>query len=246
MNNKTLIEKIVPLVFSTSYLALFILLTISAANKWNEISQNSFMFAILALSLVAVVYPLIKRERTNLPEKIIVVTCFTLLIIAIIVFASVSDGKYREPVIEISSAVTGGLLALYGIGITIKFNRLEKEKDEIEKAKPNVFPIGEQTWVQLDEKTKIQRDLFVRKDLSDFEEAKKLAEKHNIKLDKFKNTVGHVMNEFYEEFCQKDLIQPTFVYCYPIEVSPLTKKDKDPRFVQRFELFVNGKELANA
>ena len=176
MNNKTLIEKIVPLVFSTSYLALFILLTISAANKWNEISQNSFMFAILALSLVAVVYPLIKRERTNLPEKIIVVTCFTLLIIAIIVFASVSDGKYREPVIEISSAVTGGLLALYGIGITIKFNRLEKEKDEIEKAKPNVFPIGEQTWVQLDEKTKIQRDLFVRKDLSDFEEAKKTDE----------------------------------------------------------------------
>ena len=80
----------------------------------------------------------------------------------------------------------------------------------------------------------------------DFDEAKKLAEKHNIKLDKFKNTVGHVMNEFYEEFCQKDLIQPTFVYCYPIEVSPLTKKDKDPRFVQRFELFVNGKELANA
>ena len=80
----------------------------------------------------------------------------------------------------------------------------------------------------------------------DFDEAKAFAEKHGIKLDKFKNTVGHVMNEFYEEFCQKDLIQPTFVYCYPIEVSPLTKKDKDPRFVQRFELFVNGKELANA
>ena len=82
--------------------------------------------------------------------------------------------------------------------------------------------------------------------ITDFEEAKKLAEEHHIKLDKFKNTVGHVMNEFYEEFCQKDLIQPTFVYRYPIEVSPLTKKDKDPRYVQRFELFVNGKELANA
>lgn len=82
--------------------------------------------------------------------------------------------------------------------------------------------------------------------ITDFEEAKKLAEAHHIKLDKFKNTVGHIMNEFYEEFCQADLIQPTFVYRYPIEVSPLTKKDKDPRFVQRFELFVNGRELANA
>ena len=82
--------------------------------------------------------------------------------------------------------------------------------------------------------------------ITDFAEAKKLADEHHVKLDKFKNTVGYVMNEFYEEFCQKDLIQPTFVYRYPIEVSPLTKKDKDPRFVQRFELFVNGKELANA
>lgn len=82
--------------------------------------------------------------------------------------------------------------------------------------------------------------------ITDFNVAKRIADEKGVHLDKFKNTVGHVMNEFFEEFCQDDLIQPTFVYSYPIEVSPLTKKGKDPRFTERFELFVNGKELANA
>ncbi len=100
-------------------------------------------------------------------------------------------------------------------------------------------------WVSMNDLIKEKCGIDFSK-ITDFEEAKKLADEKEIHLDKFKNTVGHVMNEFFEAFCQDDLIQPTFVYCYPIEVSPLTKKGKDPRYVERFELFVNGRELANA
>ena len=100
-------------------------------------------------------------------------------------------------------------------------------------------------WISMNDLVKEKTGIDFSK-ITDFEEAKKLADEHEIHLDKFKNTVGYVMNEFFEELCQDDLIQPTFVYSYPIEVSPLTKKGKDPRFTERFELFVNGKELANA
>ena len=100
-------------------------------------------------------------------------------------------------------------------------------------------------WISMNDLIKQKTGIDFKK-ITTFEEAKKIAEEKGIHLDKFKNTIGYVMNEFFEELCQDDLIQPTFVYEYPIEVSPLTKKGKDPRFVERFELFVNGKELANA
>lgn len=100
-------------------------------------------------------------------------------------------------------------------------------------------------WVSMAELIKEKTGIDFTANLT-FEEAKALADQHEIHLDKFKNTVGHIMNEFFEKYCESELIQPTFVHTYPIEVSPLTKKSKDPRFVERFELFVNGHELANA
>ena len=78
------------------------------------------------------------------------------------------------------------------------------------------------------------------------DEAIELAKKHNVPVEKH-FTVGHVINAFFEEYCESSLIQPTFLCGHPIEISPLTKKDpEDPRFVQRFELFIGGKEFANA
>ena len=78
------------------------------------------------------------------------------------------------------------------------------------------------------------------------EEATKIAKEHGIEVEPH-FTVGHIINEFFEKYCEHHLIQPTFLCGHPIEISPLTKKDPtDPRFVERFELFICGKEFSNA
>ena len=79
------------------------------------------------------------------------------------------------------------------------------------------------------------------------DDALKLADEHHIEVQAHENTVGHIMNLFFEKYVEETLIQPTFLYGHPIEISPLTKKNpEDPRFVDRFELFIAGKEFANA
>lgn len=83
------------------------------------------------------------------------------------------------------------------------------------------------------------------KDMTD-EEAKKLADEHHVAYEKYW-TKGHIINAFFEEFVEKTLIQPTFIYEYPVEVSPLAKRNKEnPEMTDRFELYVDGSELANA
>ena len=80
-----------------------------------------------------------------------------------------------------------------------------------------------------------------------FEEAKALAEERHLLLEDHFTTVGHIINLFFEEYVEETLVQPTFLYGHPVEISPLTKRSKeDPRFVDRFELFIDGKEFANA
>lgn len=79
------------------------------------------------------------------------------------------------------------------------------------------------------------------------EESLKLATEHGIELAEHEKALGHIINLFFEKYVEETLIQPTFLYGHPVEISPLTKRNPiDPRFVDRFELFIGGKEFANA
>ena len=82
--------------------------------------------------------------------------------------------------------------------------------------------------------------------VADDEAAKKLAAEHHIEYEE-RHKKGDIINLFFEEYCEKELIQPTFIMDHPIEISPLTKKKPtDPSKVERFELFINTWEMCNA
>ncbi len=82
--------------------------------------------------------------------------------------------------------------------------------------------------------------------VADDEAAKALAREHHIEFEG-RHTKGDIINLFFEEFCEKELIQPTFIMDHPVAISPLTKKKpSDPTKVERFELFINTWEMCNA
>ena len=79
------------------------------------------------------------------------------------------------------------------------------------------------------------------------DEAKALAKEHDIEVEKIHNSVGHIINLFFEKYVEETIVQPTFVYGHPTSISPLAKKNaEDPRFADRYELFICGHEYANA
>lgn len=84
------------------------------------------------------------------------------------------------------------------------------------------------------------------KEVTSLEEARALAKKHQVDVEKHFG-IGHIIEAFFDKFVEHTIIQPTFIYEYPIEISPLAKKNKDnPQFTDRFELFIDGREYANA
>ncbi len=80
-----------------------------------------------------------------------------------------------------------------------------------------------------------------------YEDALALAKEHDIEVEKHHTSVGHIINLFFEKYVEDTIVQPTFVYGHPVEISPLSKRcPDDPRFTERFELLIDGAEFCNA
>ncbi len=100
--------------------------------------------------------------------------------------------------------------------------------------------------ISMTEAIKEKTGIDFKKEMS-LEEALELCEEHHIPLEEHQKSFGHIVNLFFEKYVEESLIQPTFLYGHPVEISPLTKKNpQDPRFTERFELFIGGREFANA
>ena len=106
----------------------------------------------------------------------------------------------------------------------------------------------ESPWkrISMTDAIKEKTGIDFKKEMS-LDDALALCKEHNIYPEEHEKSIGHIINLFFEKYVEETLIEPTFLYGHPIEISPLTKKNKDdPRFVDRFELFIGGKEFANA
>ena len=106
----------------------------------------------------------------------------------------------------------------------------------------------ENKWERISMTDSIKRETGIDfKEITDLDEALNLAKEHDIVVEEHQKSIGHIINLFFEKYVEEKLINPTFLYGHPVEISPLTKRNpSDPRFVDRFELFIGGKEFANA
>lgn len=118
-------------------------------------------------------------------------------------------------------------------------------KDVLEYQGKEINIADEFRWVDMADLVREKTGIDFKCDIS-LEVAKQACIDRKIKIEPHWTSTGYYLNALFEETCEDELIQPTFVCHHPIELSPLTKKSKDPRFVERFELYINGWEIANA
>ncbi len=138
-----------------------------------------------------------------------------------------------ETMMEITEAIIQRLCLAVNDSLQITYGETDIDLSNFRKVRMSDL-VNEVCGVNFDE-------------ITSYEEAVAAAKEHNIDLDDHHFGIGHILNEFFEQKCEETLIQPTMVYNHPVEVSPLSRIDHDdPRYTERFELFIDTREYANA
>lgn len=165
------------------YFVFAVLAVIASAAKWSNSAIICIGAILLILSFAVLIRPLLTKEKIDIVEAVFIIIDSFILIAAVVTYAY-NPPKENEPdksgVVQILAAVIGGLITLYGVGLTIKFNRVAKEEDEINKAKPNVFPVSDEVWEQLPEAIKIERNVMIHSSLTNLEKAKRTDVRYSI------------------------------------------------------------------
>lgn len=141
MKRKNLVEIIAGSLTIISLILLLIFIVVK-----NEYGLVIALAVNLICLLFNIIKSLVKKEPNNWLDWVETGLSIILTIIIVIAFAAASPLEIKDAVVQVTAAVIGGSLTLYGVGITIKYSRIEKEKEEIKKARPVVFPISEVTW----------------------------------------------------------------------------------------------------
>ena len=130
----------------------------------------------------------------------------------------------KKAMATIVSIAAGTVVGVVAGGTYV--NKKRRKENEV-RDKLYEFYVLQNLWLSIHQEGKTLVDYFKANNYT-LEEATQIAKEHNVPVEKH-FTVGHIINAFFEEFCEEKIIQPTFVCGHPIEISPLTKKDpQDP------------------
>lgn len=178
MNNKTLLYIDLPLLLV--YASAYIVFLVSLFRGWNAGVIVGAIIIFICM-LFAIIKPLISKSKIRLMDWIDIIINILGAVVLVIAFASASDSNVKDAVIQVSAATIGGLLTLYGVGITIKYNQLEKKEYELKRIKPYIFPISEVTWGNLPKEKKRILDVAISEEKSDIKPSKD--KKNNYRID---------------------------------------------------------------
>ena len=164
-------ETIISSIWLVIYLSAFICLLVALPNKFQMMAFISTV-VIFSCSVFTVFRPLISKDKIKVFDwvEIIVNLPLTILLISAYI-ASIQEDNLRNTLIPIVAATIGGLLTLFGVGITIKYNRLAKQEEYLRQIKPYIFVVSDLTWSSIAKDKKETAQILVNEKMSTFKDS---------------------------------------------------------------------------